>query len=144
MNKLSVIILTYNEEKHLARCLESVKQIADEIIVVDSFSTDTTKEIAERYGAKFVQHEYENQAQQFNWAIEDMGVSGDWILRIDADEYLTPELAKEIRETVNITPVGGNTLSPINGYYMKRRVVFMGRWIKHGTYYPIWILRLFK
>jgi len=150
--KLSIIILTYNEEKHLARCLESVKQIADEVIVVDSFSTDRTKEIAEKYGAKFIEHEFTNQAEQFNWTLENVPIVGEWILRLDADEYLTPELANEIHETLRKyenkyestkkEDVIQNT--NITGYYVKRKVIFMGRWIKHGGYYPIWILRLFK
>jgi glycosyltransferase involved in cell wall biosynthesis len=135
---LSVIILTYNEEKHLGRCLESVKHIANEIIVVDSFSTDKTKEITERYGAKFVQHEYVNQAQQFNWALENIPIAGEWILRLDADEYLTPELGEELRNTKLYEDMN------ITGYYLKRRVYFLGRWIKHGGYYPTLILRLFK
>ncbi len=149
--KLSVIILTYNEEKHLARCLESVKNIANEIIVVDSFSTDKTKEIAEKYGAKFVGHEFTNQAEQFNWALDNVQISCDWILRLDADEYLTPELVAEIGESILTnqpkslpTSRQAHQSASMTGYYMKRRVIFMGRWIKHGTYYPIWILRLFK
>ncbi|MFA5797892.1 MAG: glycosyltransferase family 2 protein [Candidatus Woesearchaeota archaeon] len=146
--KISIIILTYNEEKHLARCLESVKNIADEIIVVDSFSTDKTKEIAEKYNAKFVQHEFINQAEQFNWALDTIPVFGDWILRLDADEYLTSELAEEICGTVSDIGTSDvqrtSDVQNISGYYLKRRVIFMGRWIKHGGYYPTWILRLFK
>lgn len=138
MNKLSVIILTYNEEKHLEHCLESVKQVADEIIVVDSFSTDKTKEIAEKYGAKFFEHEFTNQAEQFNWALDNVSISGEWILRLDADEYLTPDLGKELQNT----KLYENT--NITGFYIKRKVIFMERWIKHGGYYPTWILRLFK
>ncbi|MEW6617714.1 MAG: glycosyltransferase family 2 protein [Patescibacteria group bacterium] len=146
MDKLSVIILTYNEEKHLARCLESVNDVANEIIVVDSFSTDKTKEIAEKYGARFFEHEFTNQAEQFNWALDNVSISGEWILRLDADEYLTPELAAEIGGFIRINqpdPHQSASMS-ITGYYIKRRVIFMGRWIKHGGYYPTWILRLFK
>lgn len=135
---LSVIVLTYNEELHLARCLESVKGIADEIIVVDSSSTDGTKKIAEQYGAKFITHEYKNQAQQFNWALDNVPLKGEWVLRIDADEYVLPELAKEIQERLPSEP------KEVTGIYLRRRVIFMGRWIRHGGYYPTLILRLFR
>jgi len=143
---LSIIVLTYHEELHLARCLESVKSVAGEIVVVDSFSTDGTREIAESYGAKFVQHEFVNQAQQFNWALDNLPISGEWILRLDADEYITPELAREIKETISINQPENQRESAhaVNGYYIKRRVYFLERWIKHGGYYPIWILRLFR
>ncbi|MEK7635660.1 MAG: glycosyltransferase family 2 protein [Patescibacteria group bacterium] len=132
---ISVIILTYNEEIHIERLLKNIADFADEIFIVDSYSTDKTLEIAKKYGVKIIQHEFENQAQQFNWALDNLEIKNEWILRLDADEYLTPELKKEIKENFSAT---------VNGYYMKRRVYFMGRWIKHGGYYPTWILRLFR
>ncbi len=135
---VTAVILTKNEEKNLGACLKSIKDVADEIIVVDSFSTDTTREIAKMYGVRFYEHEFENQADQFNWALGNIEMRGDWILRLDADEYLTPEIAREIRETLPKTP------EDIVGYYMKRRGYFLGRWIRHGGYYPTWILRLFR
>lgn len=135
---LSVVILTYNEELHLARCLESVKEIASEIIVVDSFSTDKTAEIARAFGATVVTHEFKNQADQFNWALDNVPIAGEWILRLDADEYLLPELAKEIAERLPGEP------REVTGIYLRRRVIFMGRWIRHGGYYPTFILRLFR
>ena len=135
---LSVIVLTYNEEMHLSRCLESVKDIALQIIVVDSGSTDRTVEIAKSFGADISTHEFRNQAEQFNWALENADIKGDWILRLDADEYLLQELAGEIKDAIE------NASPDMAGFYMKRRVVFMGRWIKHGGYYPTWILRLFR
>ncbi len=137
--RLTVIILTYNEEANLARCLESVRGLANEVVVVDSFSTDRTKEIAEKFGAKVHEHPFKNQADQFNWALDDLDVEGDWILKLDADEYLTPELKSEIYSLLT-THYSQN----VTGYYIKRRVYFMGRWIKHGGYYPIWFLRLWK
>jgi len=98
MNKnLTVIVLTYNEELHLARCLESVRTLASEIVVVDSFSTDKTQEIARTFGAKVTTHEFKNQADQFNWALDNVSLAGEWVLRLDADEYLLPELAEEIK-----------------------------------------------
>jgi len=164
---ISVIILTYNEEIHLERLLKNIAGWADEIFIVDSFSTDKTLEIVKtltnadytrtdadgQYGSAFshygsvtiVQHPFENQAQQFNWALENLDIKNEWILRLDADEYLTEELKEEIR----VNPLLNNqdprqSASIVNGFYIKRRVYFMGRWIKHGGYYPIWFLRLFR
>lgn len=135
---ISVIILTYNEELNIEDCLKSVTGFADEVFVVDSYSTDKTLDIAKRYGAKIVQHPYENQAQQFNWALDNLNIKTEWVLRLDADEYLTEELKNEITEKLK------NMASNINGFYLKRKNYFMGRWIKYGGYYPTWILRLFR
>jgi glycosyltransferase involved in cell wall biosynthesis len=153
---VSVIILTYNEEIHLERLLKNIADWADEIFVVDSFSTDKTLEIAKKYGCKVFQHPFENQAQQFNWALDNLDIKNEWILRLDADEYLTEELKNEIAETlvnmgisdvpnvdINVRTSDVQKLE-INGYYIKRRVYFMGRWIRHGGYYPTWFLRLFR
>ncbi len=155
---LTVIILTYNEEIHLERSLKNICDWCDEVFIVDSFSTDKTLEIARKYGVKIVQHKFENQAQQFNWALDNLKIKNDWILRLDADEYLTEELKEEISFSLNpLTPAkdglrfrlgfGEKEISSseeVNGYYIKRRVYFMGRWIKHGAYYPVWFLRLFR
>ncbi|MEK7479080.1 MAG: glycosyltransferase family 2 protein [Patescibacteria group bacterium] len=135
---LSVLILTKNEEKNLGPCLKSVENLADEIIIVDSFSTDTTRDVANMYGARFYEHMFENQADQVNWALGNLDIKGDWVLRLDADEYLTPELAKEIRETLLNAP------KEISGYYLKRRVYFLGKWVRYGGYYPTWHLRLWR
>ncbi len=136
--KLDVIILTRNEEKNLPYALESVKSLKVKVWVVDSGSTDGTERIAKAAGAEVVSHtEYVNQAQQFNWALDNLPLEGEWVLRLDADEWLTPELAEEIKDTVDSDP-------PVNGYYLPRRVYFMGRWMRHGGYYPTWILRLFR
>ena len=137
-NSPAVVILTYNEELNIEKCLKSVAGWADEIFIVDSYSTDKTLEIAQKYGAKIVQHPFKNQAQQFNWALGNLEIKNEWILRLDSDEYLTKELRAEITEKLKNTP------HDVSGFYMKRRVYFMGRWIKHGGYYPTWILRLFK
>ena len=135
---ISVIVLTYNEEMNIESCLENIRNWASEIFIVDSYSTDKTLEIAERYDIKISQHPFENQAQQFNWALDNLGIKNDWILRLDADEQLTEELKNEITEEL------GKVTPEISGFLMKRRVYFMGRWIKHGGYYPAWFLRLFR
>ncbi len=135
---ISAIILTFNEEANLLNCLKSITDLASEIIIVDSYSTDKTEEIAKQYGAKFIQHKFINQAEQFNWALDNVEIKGDWILKLDADEYLLSELKTEIENTLP------NTSEEITGFYMKRRVYFMNRWIKHGDYYPRWFLRLWR
>jgi len=140
---ISVIILTYNEELNLENCLKSIVDWVGEIFVIDggpfnSYSSDKTLAIAEKYGAKITKHPFENQAQQFNWALDNLDIKNDWILRLDADEYLSEELKKEIAEVLPKTP------PEISGFYIKRRVYFMGRWIKHGGYYPTWFLRFWR
>jgi glycosyltransferase involved in cell wall biosynthesis len=135
---LSLIVLTLNEEVNLTHCLNSIEGLAEEIFVVDSGSEDATQQIAREHGARVVEHAFENQAQQFNWALESLPIETDWILRLDADEYLLPELREEIRTVLPGLP------PQVTGLYMKRRVIFQGRWIRHGGYYPTWLLRLFR
>jgi glycosyltransferase involved in cell wall biosynthesis len=135
---ISAIILTFNEEANLERCLESVASWVQEVIVVDSGSTDGTVSIARRYGAKVVTHPFENQAQQFNWALDNVKVGGEWILRLDADERILPALRDEIIKKLPRVP------ADVSGLYLKRRMYFMGRWIRHGGYYPLYLLRLFR
>jgi len=135
---LSVIILTYNEEVNLPACLESLKGLDCEIFVVDSGSTDRTVEIARSYGAHVVEHPFETQARQLNWALQHLPLKGEWVLRLDADERLTPELKRELLSKLP-------ALDPeISGLYLKRRVYFLGRWMRHGGYYPIWLLRVWR
>lgn len=141
---ISIVILTYNEELNLENCLKNIADWADEIFIIDSYSTDKTLEIAKKYGCKIVQHPFENQAQQFNWALDNLKIKNDWILRLDADEYLTEELKQEISKTLFNMGTSDVQKLEINGFYIKRRVYFMGRWIKHGGYYPTWFLRLFR
>ena len=136
--RIAIILLTHNEEENITHALESVASWAHEIFVVDSFSTDGTLEIAEKFGCKVVSRPFVNQAEQFNWALDHLPVESDWILRLDADEYVVPDLQREIGEAIRVAPL------EVTGFYMKRRMVFMGRWIKHGGYYPVWLLRLFR
>ncbi len=141
MNKkvsLTAIILTQDEEINIKECLESITGLASQIILVDSGSRDKTVEIVKKFGVEVFEHPFENQARQFNWALDNLDIKNDWILRLDADEYLTEKLKAEITKKLK------DTSDDVSGYYMKRRVYFMGRWIKHGGYYPTWILRLFK
>lgn len=124
MLEVSVVILTFNEALHIERCIASVKAIAKEIIVVDSESTDNTVAIAENLGAKVYVHKWPgNQAAQFNWALDNIDIKGEWIFRIDADEYITKELEQELQETLpsldkSITGI----LIPRQNYWMQRNL----------------------
>ncbi|MBX2959014.1 MAG: glycosyltransferase family 2 protein [Flavobacteriales bacterium] len=130
--QLSVVIITFNEEKNIERCLASVKTIADEIVVVDSFSTDKTKEICLKFGVKFIEHQFDGHIEQKNWAITQ--ASSPYILSLDADEALTPELAKEIEQIKNNWQ--------FDGYSFNRLTNYCGKWIKHCGWYPDVKLRL--
>ncbi|HYF49144.1 MAG TPA: glycosyltransferase family 2 protein [Planctomycetota bacterium] len=135
--KLSVLVPVFNEEANLPDCLKSVREIADEIFVVDSFSTDKTIEIAKSFGARVVQHEYVNSAAQKNWAIPHC--THEWVFIIDADERMTPELRAEIKELL-ARPNGPE----LNGYFVVRRNYFLGGEIKHGGWETNDVQRLFK
>jgi glycosyltransferase involved in cell wall biosynthesis len=138
MLDITVIILTYNEQLHLRRCIECVLPIVQEVYVVDSFSTDGTELIAESFGVNVVQHKWPGlYAPQFNWALENLPIRTKWVLRLDADEYLTEELLRELWE--NLNKLGDD----VTGVVFKRRHIFLGKWIKKGTY-PIKLLRLFQ
>lgn len=136
--KLTAIILTYNEGLHLARCIASLKGIVSEIVIVDCFSTDSTLAIARDYGARVIQHEWVNYATQFNWALTQLDTGTDWVLRIDADEYLTSELIADIR--AKLQDMGPE----IDGVYCSRRMTFLGQLIRHGGVFPIRVLRFFR
>ena len=135
---LSVIILTKNEESNLPTCLESLKSLAADIYVIDSGSTDKTLEIAKQFNCKVFEHPWETYAAQLNWALATLPITTPWTMRLDADERLTPELAAELQQTLP------NSTDNIGGYQVKRRVFFMGRWIRHGGYYPTWLLRIWR
>ncbi len=135
---LTAIILTRNEEIHIGRCVRNAKQVAARIIVVDSYSTDCTVEIARKSGAEVVQHAFENQAAQFQWALDTLPVATDWVLRLDADEYLEPALINEIRQRLPFLPL------TTAGITLRRKFMFRGRWIRWGGYYPAVLLRLFR
>ena len=136
--KLVAVILTFNEEQHLARCIASLKGVADDIVIADCFSTDATLEIAHAHGARVIQRQWVNHATQFNWALTQLDADTDWVLRIDADEILTPPLVAEIQ--ARLPAVGPE----VDGVYWGRRMAFQGRLIRHGGVFPIRVLRLFR
>jgi glycosyltransferase involved in cell wall biosynthesis len=131
---LSVVVITLNEEAHIRGLLESVRS-ADEQIVLDCGSSDRTLEIARAFGAKTFSEEWKGYAAQKNSAIEK--ASGDWVLSLDGDEWVEPELMEEIRGVLERDP-------PLSGYYIPRKNYFLGRWIRHGGFYPDRKLRLFR
>ncbi len=133
---VSVLIPAKNEQANLPACLESVAR-ADEVFVVDSQSSDRSIEISESYGAKVVQFHFNGRwPKKKNWALDNLPFSNEWVLIVDCDERITPELWDEIATAIQNPEY--------EGYYLNRKVFFLGKWIQHGGRYPDWNLRLFK
>lgn len=137
MTGITAIILTFNEEKHIARCLSSLQKIAERTVVVDSFSSDRTIEIARSMGADVFQNPFENHASQFQWAIENTRVESEWTMRVDADEYIELSLQDKIEDFCR-------NPGAVNAVYFRRKIVFLGRPITHGFFYPNMTLRLWR
>lgn len=135
---LTVIVLTLNEEMHIQRCIESVDRIASRIVVIDSGSTDRTCEIAVTLGADVYQNRFVNHAKQFNWALDNASISTEWVMRLDADEYITRELGEAI-----VTQLAGSNAN-VGGFTLNLRRVFMGRWLRYGALYPVRLLRIWR
>lgn len=139
MLDLTVIILTKDERLHIARCLENVNQIAKTVYVVDCHSTDGTQEIARSLGAKVIEHDWPgNQAEQFNWALDNLQIDTEWILRLDADEYLTNELINELNELVP------NLSQNISALVFPLGRAFMGKMLEHGIVNGVSMIRMFR
>ena len=128
--------MTFNENNNLRSCLESVAGFIDEIIIVDSFSTDATLDIAGNFTGKIYQNEFVNQAKQFIWTLKNVEIHNEWILRLDADERWTSEGFAELKEIIE-----GDLA---DGVFVRMKIFFMGRWIKHGSFYPNNFLRVYK
>ena len=139
MADITAIILTLNEEKNIEECIKSIKSIVKRIVVVDSFSTDKTVEIAKLLGAEVWQHEFVNQAQQFIWAIENISIDTTWVFRIDADERLTEKSATELEKLT-----AEHETDDVNGIIVRFEVNFMGKALRHGGIYPFRKLLVFK
>ncbi len=135
---VTVIVLTFNEELHIARCLESVADLKTRLVIVDSGSRDDTVAIANSFGAQVFQNSFFSQAQQFNWAMENCDIRSDWVLRLDADEVIDKELSRNIAEFVKLDGYG------YSGAVFHRKHIFLGKWIRFGGRYPLPMLRLFK
>lgn len=135
---ITAIILTFNESLHIKRCLESVQGFCKDIIVVDSFSTDDTQNIVESMGVRFYQNSWINHAHQFNWALDNIEITTEWIIRIDADEYVENSLKTEISEVLSNVP------ESVNGFSFRRKYFFLGQWIRFGAMYPVEVMRMWR
>ena len=135
---VTVIVLTRDESIHLARLVKSFDGVPCRFVVVDSGSTDGTMDLARKLGATVCTHPFENHARQFNWALDTIPVHTPWTMRMDADEYLLPDLAAEMAARLPTAAPG------IGGFLIRRRIYFWGRWIRHGGYYPTWLLRIWR
>jgi glycosyltransferase involved in cell wall biosynthesis len=135
--KISFCLITLNEEQNLPRCLRSLRDLADEIVVVDSGSTDATVLLAQRFGARVVSRDWAGYVGQKNFALSL--AANDWVFSIDADEELSPELQAEIAALRKAGPP-----PDVAGYSMPRCVLYDGRWIRHGDWYPDRLVRLFR
>lgn len=135
---ISAIIMTYNEEKNIEKCLKSIRDWADEVIVVDSFSTDDTLDIAKKYTDKIYQNKYDGGPQQWQWALKSIPIKNNWIFAIDADFIVTTELWKEISISLD------RLNDEMSGFYVRHKQVFKGKSILHGGLYPNYWLRLFR
>jgi len=138
---LTVIVLTRDEALNLDSCLESVAGLGARIFVVDSGSADATLEIAVRQGATCVTHSFETHARQWQWALASLPIATEWVLALDADQRVTPRLGQAMTRALTAGATSGRSPS---GYYLRRRQIFRGRWIRHGGYYPKHLLRLFR
>ena len=123
---ISAIILTYNEEKHIERCILSIREFVKKIIIIDSFSTDDTINIAKKYNAEIYQKKFVNHSKQINWGLKNIKFNTEWILRIDADEYLTHELKQKVSEKLKINS------EEISGITVNRKVRFLNKDINLG------------
>jgi glycosyltransferase involved in cell wall biosynthesis len=135
---LTVVILTFNEARHIERSIASVVGFAFEVVVIDSFSSDDTVEIARRHGARVLQNRFVNQSQQFQWGVDNGNITTDWTMRLDADEVIEADLAAELVLTVPRLP------QDIVGINFDRKHIFMGRWIRHGGRFPLRLLRVWR
>lgn len=139
MKDITTVILTYNEELNLEKCIESVKNISEKIVVVDSYSTDRTVKIAKNMGAEVIQNEFINHSKQFQFGIDNAVIETKWILKLDADERLTSHSAEEIERLCY-----ENLNTEVNGIIVRFKVNFLGKNLKYGGIYPFKKLSIFK
>lgn len=139
MIDMTAIILTFNEEENISECITSIKKLVKRIVVIDSFSTDATVEIAKQLGAEVYQNKWTNHANQYQYAIDNCNISSKWIFRIDADERLTETSAEELEQLCD-----ENENTDINGIIVRFEVVFMGKRLRHGGIYPFKKLLVYK
>ena len=136
--QFSFIIITYNEELHLPRLLASVAELKAQTFVLDSGSSDNTIEIARKFGASLMHHDFENHPRQWDYALKNFPIKTPWVICLDADQLVTPELKAQLNGFRD------EKYSEIDGIYFNRKNFFKGRWIKHGGYYPFYLLKMFR
>lgn len=136
--KITAILLTHNEDLHIERCLRSLNQFVDRVVVVDSFSSDRTVDIARSLGAQVLQNKWINYANQFQWGVDNAEIDSGWILRIDADEYFEEAAIAEIAERLP------SLLDSVTAIEFKRKVYFRNQWIRWGGYYGLRLTRLWR
>lgn len=138
MLDLAVVILTYNEDRHIARALQAISGIASQVFVIDSFSTDRTVELAQAHGAIVLQNKFTNYAKQFQWGLDNAAITAKWVMRLDADEIIEPDLVQEIIEKLPLLS------ADVVGINLKRKHIFMDRWVRFGGRYPLVLLRIWR
>lgn len=135
---VTVVILTLNEAVHIARAVDNAKRLTREVVIVDSGSTDGTCDLAEARGAQVFFHAFQDYGDQRQWALTAVPYANDWVLFLDADELLSDELIEEIRRVLPGAP------PEVDGYRMRRRFYWLGKWLRRGGLYPVWLLRLVR
>jgi glycosyltransferase involved in cell wall biosynthesis len=135
---LSIFVLTYNEERNLPACLASIRGLSDDVHIIDSFSSDRTLEIAKDSAAKIHQRAFDTFARQCNWALDHVPFQHGWVMRLDADERLYPETVLEIQERL------AKAKDDLSAIILKKRMYFMGRWIRYGRMYPMLRLCIYR
>ena len=135
----SFVILTFNEEMHLPRLLSSIAPLKAPVFILDSGSTDATPGIARKYGAVMAEHTFENHPKQWDYALNHFPIETPWTIGLDADHIVTPELLEKLRHFKNI-----DVSTSVNGIFFNRKNYFKGRWIRHGGYFPKYLLKMFR
>lgn len=134
---VSVVILAHNEAGNIARCVDSVRECG-EVVVVDDDSTDATAEIAQQHGARVVNHAFTSFASQRNWALESADLQHDWVLMLDADEAATSDFLQEIQQAIDTVN------ADVHAFRNCRKTMLHGRWLKYSDGFPVWIMRLVR
>jgi len=137
-SEFSIIILTFNEEVHLPRLLESIKDLQAKVFILDSGSTDNTLNIAKSYGAEIKNNVFINHPKQWDFALKNFNIITPWTIGLDADQVVSPELFDELKQFRD------TDFENINGIYFNRKNYFQGSWIRYGGYYPIYLLKMFR
>ena len=140
LSQLNIVLLTFNEEQNLSPCLASLQPLGCPIYAVDSGSTDGTLPLLAEAGVTVLAHPFETHSRQWKWALENLPLTADWILALDSDQALTPELQSELKAML----AGGTEDAALAGLYVNRRQIWRGKWIRHGGYYPKYLLKLFR